>query len=92
MKRTSKIFSVKTYDSAIQKEIGGVGLYYAFGYDSEWTSYRIFVFNSKTYDYKILLKSDAAAVLDYYMDEPVDEKEEAKMIANINKKTGFDLT
>ena len=92
MKRTSRIFLVKSYDVIIRRELGGEGLYYAFGYQSEWTSYRIFVFNLETLDYKILMKDGAKDKLEYYEDEPMDVEQENKLIKRINDEKSLTIT
>jgi hypothetical protein len=91
MIRKSKLFRVKTYDLATKNELGGVGLYYAFGYESDLTGYRIFVFNDENSKYKILLKDTAAGVLEYYEEDPIDDKLEKMIIRKINKNTVHDI-
>lgn len=91
MKRQSKIFQVKTYSTEIKKLLGGEGLYYAFGYVNEMTTaYRVFVFNPDTMKHKLMLKEDAQIELDYYMDEPVDDKTELKLM-NLLQDHEFDV-
>lgn len=92
MKRTSHIFQVKTYDNKIKSELGGIGLYHVFGYTSDWLGDNILIFNSSTYDYKIMLKTDAVELLQYYNDEPIDIKEENKMIKQLNKIKELNIT
>lgn len=91
MTRKSKIFKIKTYDSKTIKELEGIGLYYAFGYDSTMTGYRILVFNPENYNYRILLKPDAAQILVYYDNESIDIKEEKKHIKQLNEKYSWEL-
>lgn len=89
MRRTSRLFHVKTYDSSIKSELGGIGLYYAFGYQSEWTGYRIMVFNPETFAYRIMTDDNARDFLEYYFDDPIDIEIENNIMSEFKIKTGL---
>lgn len=91
MKRTSRIFKVKTYATEIKSEIGGLGLYYTFGYETDFGAPRVFVFYDYTMKFKILLIDQAKAVLEYYTDEPIDIIQEKALLLKLFKKTQHDF-
>lgn len=89
MTRKTRIYLVKTYDDALKSELGGIGLYYIFGYESDFTGYRILIFNPDTFVFRILDRDDAEKKLEYYSNDPLDLKLEKITILALMKKNNI---
>lgn len=96
MQRITKIFQVKTNNKLIKLELGGSGVYYAFGYESEFTGYRICVFCFQKndigyYEYKIFTKDSAQNTLEYFDDDPLTDEIDKKIYNQFKNNSNFAL-
>ena len=87
---TTRVFQVKTYATKVKSELGGKGLYFAFGFTG-MLGEKVCVYCQETDSHMLLTKRQAKIDLEYYEDEPCHEVINDKIIKMFKESSGYEF-